>query len=69
MPKDIGGEIGSVKNISFLEIVVIILNDELGYFKDDVVRNVVPFMIFEVELSKLWGTSMTGKKLKLTKSI
>ena len=56
MTKNIGGEIGSVKNISFLEIVVVVLNDELGYFKDDIVGNVVPFMILEVELSILWGT-------------
>ena len=51
MTKNIGGEIGSVKNISFLEIVVVVLNDELGYFKDDIVGNVVPFMIFDVKLS------------------
>ena len=67
MTKNIGGEISSIENISFLKIVIVFLDDELGYFKDDIMGNVVPFMILEIKLSRRWGYLNDREEIKIDK--
>ena len=67
MTKNIGGEISSIENISFLKIVIVFLDDELGYFKDDIMGNVVPFVILEIELSRRWEYLNDREEIKIDK--